>query len=259
MVYYRSMKKFFLIILLSFGLTTTPYADDKLYLDGLIAFEGNRFFESFQIFSKLSNEGNPSASAMLIHHYDGGLGVEPDPSKGLSYLALVINQMDSYSSELGYQTGLMFLRLGETSFAMEMFEMAARHRHPEAAYENARLKIAALEPQLINAGLWLKVAYDLGSDKADSLRPLFDNLLTSEQGKIALQKAVQWHKDNSPEKLQQEFEQLKIMMESLGQVADLVGDLLDSVEINVDEEAVADLIESLPVDELKENIEELSY
>jgi TPR repeat protein len=222
------MKRFFLLSLL-FIFSTMSNADDKLYLDGLIAFENNRFFESFQIFSKLSNEGNPSASAMLIHHYDGGLGVEADSSKGLPYLALVINQMDNYSSELGYQTGLMFLRL------------------------------AALEPQLINAGLWLKVAYDLDSDKADSLRPIFDKLLTSEQRKIAMQKAVQWHKDNSPEKLQQEFEQLKIMMESLGQVADLVGDLLNSVEINVDEEAVADLIESLPVDELKENIEELSY
>jgi TPR repeat protein len=252
------MKRFFLLPLL-FILSTMSYAGDTLYLDGLIAFENNRFSESFQIFSKLSSEGNPSASAMLIHHYDGGLGVEPDPSKGLPYLALIINQMDNYSSELGYQTGLMFLRLGEASSATEMFELAARYKHPEAAYETARLKIAALEPQLVNAGLWLKVAYDLGSDKADSLRPLFDNLLTSEQGKIALQKAVQWHKDNSPEKLQQEFEQLKIMMESLGQVADLVGDLFNSVEINVDEEAVTNLIESLPIDELKENIEELSY
>ncbi|MCS5650484.1 MAG: hypothetical protein NZ820_14250 [Dehalococcoidia bacterium] len=252
------MKRFFLLSLL-FIFSTMSNADDKLYLDGLIAFENNRFFESFQIFSKLSNEGNPSASAMLIHHYDGGLGVESDSSKGLPYLALIINQMDNYSSELGYQTGLMFLRLGEAPSATEMFELAARYKHPEAAYETARLKIAALEPQLVNAGLWLKVAYDLGSDKADSLRPIFDNLLTSEQGKIALQKAVQWHKDNSPEKLQQEFEQLKIMMESLGQVADLVGDLFNSVEINVDEEAVTNLIESLPIDELKENIEELSY
>jgi hypothetical protein len=83
-------------------------------------------------------------------------------------------------------------------------------------------------------------------------------LLTSEQGKIAMQKAVQWHKDNSLEKLRQEFEQLKIMMESLGKVTDIVGDLLNSVEIKIDEEAAMDLIENLPIEELKESIEKLS-
>jgi TPR repeat protein len=252
------MKKLLPILSLFFIFSAPTYASDKLYLEGLIAFENNHFAKSFQVFSKLSSEGNPSASAMLIHHYDGGLGVEPDSTKGLPYLALVINQMDNYSPELGYQTGLMFLRLGETSSATEMFEISARYKHPEAAYEIARLKIAALEPQLIDVGLWLKVAYDLDSDKADSLRPIFDKLLTREQGKIAMQKAVQWHKDNSPEKLRQEFEQLKIMMESLGQVTDIVGDLLNSVEIMVDEETAMDLIENLPIEELKESIEKLS-
>ncbi len=243
---------------LFFIFSTSNYASDKLYLSGLDAYENSRFAESFQVFSQLSSEGNPSASAMLIHHYDGGLGVEPDPAKGLPYLALVVNQMDNYSPELGYQTGLMFLRLEDSTSAMQMLETAARYKHPEAAYEIARLKIAALETQMIDAGLWMKVAYDLGSDKADNLRSTFDKMLSREQGKIAFQKAAQWHEDNSPEKLRQEFEQLKIMIESLGQVTDIVGDLLNSVEIKIDEEAAMDLIENLPVDEMRESIEKLS-
>jgi hypothetical protein len=47
-------------------------------------------------------------------------------------------------------------------------------------------------------------------------------------------------------------------MESLGQVTDIVGDLLNSVEIKIDEEAAMDLIENLPIEELKESIEKLS-
>ena len=97
-------------------------------MSGLDAYENSRFAESFQVFSQLSSEGNPSASAMLIHHYDGGLGVEPDPAKGLPYLALVVNQMDNYSPELGYQTGLMFLRLEDSTSAMQMLETAARYK-----------------------------------------------------------------------------------------------------------------------------------
>jgi len=240
---------------LFFIFSTSTNASDILYLSGLDAYENSRFAESFQVFSKLSSEGNPTASAMLIHHYDGGLGVEPDPAKGLPYFALVVNQMDKYSPELGYQTGLMFLRIGETSSAMQMFVTSARYKHPDAAYEIARLKISELEPQLIEAGLWMKVAYDLGSDKADTLRSTFDKMLTSEQGKIAFQKAAQWHEDNSPEKLRQEFEQLQIMLESF---APIVEDLLKSMEVKIDEEAVIDLIENLPVEELIESIEKLS-
>lgn len=243
----RMLKKIQIICLLfGLGFSVSVVADGNRFYDALSHYEKQRYNESFDTFFQLSKEGVPSASAMLIKHYDEGLGVTSDPVKAMSYLGLVVTQMDNFNPEYGYQIGLMFFRLGEVSLALEQFTTAAKYKHSLATYEVARYKLNELEPQILEASMWAMIATSYGSAEAETLRPIVQNLLNDKLLKEALQLRKQWFEANSSENLKKEMDQLRQVIETMGILTDVLGDLVNAVEVDIDKEAVIKAIEKLP-------------
>jgi TPR repeat protein len=206
-------KLFFIHTLVALSLNV--YAEDDRFEYALFSFENENYGVSFSMFVELSREGVPSASAMLMSHYEEGLGVLQDSTKAMSYLGLAVTQMDNYNPENGYQAGLMFLRINKLSVALEQLKTAAKYKHPLAPYEIAKLKLAGLEEQVLEAVMWAMIAGSYDTKEAASLRSIVESLL-SVQGTQALQMTEKWFEDNSAEMLRKEIKKMKKKVKLLG-------------------------------------------
>lgn len=136
--------------------------------------------------------------------------------------------------------------MGEVSLALEQFTTAAKYKHSLATYEVARYKLNELEPQILEASMWAMIATSYGSAEAETLRPIVQNLLNDKLLKEALQLRKQWFEANSSENLKKEMDQLRQVIETMGILTDVLGDLVNAVEVDIDKEAVIKAIEKLP-------------
>ncbi|MCS5591109.1 MAG: hypothetical protein NZ775_01110 [Gammaproteobacteria bacterium] len=214
------LKLFFLqtLVVLSFGV----HAGDDRFEYALHSYENERYSVSFSMFLELSNEGVPSASAMLIPHYNEGLGVEQNENKAMAYLGLAVTQMDNYKPEFGYQAGLMFLRIEKLSLALEQFKTAAKYKHPLAPFEIAKLKLAGLEGEVLEATMWAMIALSYETDEAETLELVVQRLLGIHRGD-ALQLKESWFKDNSAENLKKEMKKMSKRVKSMGLLKSIAG------------------------------------
>jgi len=210
------VKTFRLICLLTATLLSlNTQADEELFYYALKSYENQKYSVSFGMFADLSKAGLPSASTMLMSHYEEGLGVLQDSTKAMSYLGLAVTQMDNYNPENGYQAGLMFLRINKLSVALEQLKTAAKYKHPLASYEIAKLKLAGLEEQVLEAVMWAMIAGSYDTKESESLRSMVENLL-GVQGAQALQMTEKWFKDNSAEMLRKEIKKMRRKVKLMG-------------------------------------------
>ena len=206
-------KLFFIHALVALSLNV--HAEDDRFEYALYSFENENYSVSFSMFVELSREGVPSASTMLMSHYEEGLGVVQDPTKAMSYLGLAVTQMDNYNPENGYQAGLMFLRINKLSVALEQLKTAAKYKHPLAPYEIAKLKLTGLEEQVLEAVMWAMIASSYDTEEAQSLSSVVENLLGM-QGAQALQMTEKWFENNSTERLRQEIKKMRRKVKLMG-------------------------------------------
>lgn len=205
----------FICLLTTTVLSLNTQADEDLFYYALKSYENQRYGVSFGMFSELSKEGIPSASTMLMSHYEGGKGVVQDSTKAMAYLGLAVTQMDNYNPENGYQAGLMFLRINKLSVAFEQLKTAAKYKHPLAPYEIAKMKLEGLEEQVFEALMWAMIALSFETEEAESLQPVVESLL-SVQGAQALQMKDTWFEANNAERLRKEIKKMKKRVKAMG-------------------------------------------
>ena len=205
----------YLLLLTVIILSLNVQAKDDRFEYALHSFENEHYSVSFSMFYELSKEGTPSASAMLTSHYNEGLGVIKSESKAMAYLGLAVMQMDNYNPELGYQAGLMFLRINKLSIALEQLKTAAKYKHPLAPYEIAKMKLVGLEEQVFEAAMWAMVALSYGSDDAQELASIVESLLGIQISQVKQMKE-DWFEDNSAENLKKEIKKMKKTVRAMG-------------------------------------------
>ena len=210
-----------LVFFYMFVLHSLPIqADDDRFEYALHSYENEHYSVAFSMFLDLSKEGVPSASAMLAPHYDKGLGVESNPTLAMSYLGLAVTQMSNYNPEFGYQAGLMFLRIGDHSLALEQLKTASKYKHPLAPLEIAKLKLSGLKEEVLEATMWAMIALSYETDEAKKLESEIQSLL-----QIGLNDAKglkeAWFRDNSEENLHKEMRKMSKRVELMGLLKNL--------------------------------------
>ena len=205
----------FICLLIATLLSLNTQADEELFYYALKSYENQKYGVAFGMFTDLSKAGLPSASTMLMSHYEEGLGVVQDPTKAVSYLGLAVTQMDNYNPENGYQAGLMFLRINKLSVALEQLKTAAKYKHPLASYEIAKLKLTGLEEQVLEAVMWAMIADSYDTEEAESLQSIVESLLDV-QGVQALQMTEKWFETNSTERLRKEINKMRKKVKLMG-------------------------------------------
>jgi TPR repeat protein len=205
----------FIFLLTATLLSLNTQADEELFYYALKSYENQKYGVSFGMFADLSKAGFPSASTMLMSHYEEGLGVVQDSTKAMAYLGLAVTQMDHYNPENGYQAGLMFSRINKPSAAFEQLKTAAKYKHPLAPYEIAKMKLVGLEDQVLEALMWAMIAHSYETESSASLQSIVESLL-SVQGAQALQMKENWFEANSVENLKKEIKKMRKMVKAMG-------------------------------------------
>ena len=201
-------------------LSLTVQAGDDRFEYALHSYENERYSVAFSMFLDLSKEGVPSASAMLVPHYNKGLGVEINPTMAMAYLGLAVTQMNNYNPEFGYQAGLMLLRIGDQSLALEQLKTAAKYKHPLAPLEIAKLKLAGLKEEVLEATMWAMIALSYETDDAKKLESEMQSLLQIDRSDAQGLKEA-WFRDNSAENLSKEMKKMNKRVKLMGLLRNL--------------------------------------